>query len=888
MSYSFDLERAIETWRQTVKRNRAFLADDLDELESHLRDAVEHLHGEGMDVEQAWREALRRTGNQMELATEFNKVKYGASRVRARSRVDLAWLRAMFANYVRTSWRHMGKHPVYSAINLGGLAVGLAGCLLMALFIQQELAYDRDIAFEPGRTFRLGSTTGWPYGKLLEDEYPEVERVTYLRSYPQYPIRHRGGIHYETMFHADDAFFELFDFPVVEGQLDTALDAPWSIVLSRDARDRLFGDVSVVGQTLVLDDSLNFNVTAVIDVPKASHIQFDVLLSLASKFAEDPDLWNSRMVSGWLDLNAVTYLKTAPNVDAASLHAKIKGLPMEKAGDVMQQWGVDYELALEPFSEIYLTPGMGNTLGPKGNRDYVVLLAGIGLFLLLIACINFVNLTTARASTRAREVGLRKAIGADRSTLSIQFLFDAGVTTLLAVILALGLAAWLLPTFSDLVQRTYEVPSLFAPSMIGTLVGIAVIVTVLAGAYPAFLLSGYRPVEALKGSFQSLIRGGWVRQGLVVLQFTIAGVLILTTIVVFAQVRHMKGQELGFDAEQVLVMDARPVPFQERQRRQDALMQELEAHSGVFDVSSMWSIPGRNAWRGQISFPEGWDDGESMSLEYLAVDFGAVETLGLTVIAGRSFDEAIGSDASEAVMINMAAAREVGWMTAEEAVGKRFTSPGSGKPDGRVIGVLADWHHHGLQEEINPIMLGIMSGNGMISLRMQTREASSVLAHVSDTWDRFFPEYPYETFFLDESFAAQYEAEDRLIRVLGSFALLTILIACLGLAGLAAFSTAQRTREIGIRKTLGATSGQVISLLSRDFMKPVSIAVILAAMGGWYAASRWIEGYAFRTEIGVIKIGIVVVIMFSIALTTVSFQAWRASRANPAVSVRYD
>lgn len=888
MSYSFDLERAVDTWRQTVKRNRSFLTEDLDELESHLRDAVEHLQAEGLDLEEAWREALRRTGNQMELAPEYDKVRYGAARLEARTRADMRWLWAMVANYLRTSWRHMGKHPVYSAINLGGLAVGLAGCLLMALFIQQELAYDRDMAFEPDRTYRLGSTTGWPYGKLLENEYPEVERVTYLRSYPQYPIRHEGGIHYETMYHADDAFFELFDFPVVEGELDTALDAPWSIVLSRDARDRLFGDVPVVGQTLVLDDSLNFNVTAVIDVPKASHIQFDVLLSLASKFAEDPDLWNSRMVSGWLDLNAVTYLRTAPNVDAAALHEKVKGLPMEKAGEVMQRWGVEYELAMEPFSEVYLTPGMGNTLGPKGNRDYVMLLAGIGLFLLLIACINFVNLTTARASTRAREVGLRKAIGADRSALSMQFLFDAGVTTIIAVVLALGLAVWLLPTFSNLVQRAYEVPALFEPSMLGTLAGIAVLVTVLAGAYPAFLLSGYRPVEALKGSFQSLIRGGWVRQGLVVLQFTIAGILILTTTVVVSQVQHMKGQPLGFDAEQVLMVDARRVPFQERGPRQDVLMQEMQAHAGISQVSSMWSIPGRDAWRGQISFPEGWADGESMSLEYLPVDFGAVEALGLKVIAGRSFDEAIGSDASEAVMINMAAAREVGWTSAEEAVGKRFASPGSRKPDGRVIGVLEDWHHHGLQEEINPIMLGIMPGNGMIGIRMQTREAASVMAHVSETWERFFPEYPHETFFLGESFAAQYEAEDRLVKVLGSFALLTILIACLGLAGLAAFSTAQRTREIGIRKTLGATSGQVISLLSRDFMKPVVVAVVLASIGGWYAASQWIQGYAYRTEIGYIQIGIVVIIMFAIALSTVSMQAWRASRANPAVSVRYD
>lgn len=888
MKYTFDLERAISTWRQTVVRNRSFLADDLDELESHLRDVVEGLQADGMDAYEAWREALRRTGNQVELASEYDKVRYGSGRRSQRVRTDMRWMWTMAANYLRTSWRHMAKHPVYGAINLGGLAVGLAGCLLMALFIQQELAYDRDIAFEPDRTYRLGSNTGWPYGKLLEDEYPEVERVTYLRSYPTYPIRHEGSIHYPTMFHADNAFFELFNFPVVEGQLDEALRAPWSIVISRDTRDLLFGDVPVVGRMLVVGDSTDYQITAVIDVPKASHIQFDVLLSLQTKFVEDPENWNSRMTAGWLDLNAVTYLRTAPNVDEAALREKIRGLPMEKAGDVMKQWGVNYELALEPFTEIYLTPGWGNQLGPKGNRDYVMLLSGIGLFLLLIACINFVNLTTARASTRAREVGLRKAIGADRSTLSIQFLFDAGVTTVMAVILALGLAVWMLPTFSDLVQRSYELPALFEPAMLGTLVGIALFVTLLAGAYPAFLLSSYRPVEALKGSFQSLIRGGWVRQGLVVLQFTIAGVLILTTIVVVSQVRHMKGQALGFDAEQVVILDARRAPGEERRVRQEAFMEALKAHANVASVSSMWSIPGRNAWRGQISFPEGWAEGKSMDLEYLAVDWDAVETLGMNVIAGRSFDRAIGTDATEAVVINMTAAREAGWTTADEAVGKRFTSPGSGKPEGRVIGVLEDWHHHGLQEEINPIMLGILPGNGLVAVRLETREAASVLNHIAATWEDFYPDYPNEVFFLDASFASQYASEDRLVRVLGSFALLTILIACLGLAGLAAFSTAQRTREIGIRKTLGATSTQVVRLLSKDFLKPVAVAVVCAAVVGWMISIRWLEGYAYHTSIGAIEVGISVMIMVCIAVFTVSLQSYRASRLNPAISIRYE
>ena len=888
MSYSFDLERAISTWRNTVKRNRAFLSEDLDELESHLRDAVEELQEEGLETYEAWREALRRTGNQVELASEFDKVRYGASRRQERTRLDIRWTLAMLGNYLRTSWRHMGKHKVYSAINLGGLAVGLAGCLLMALFIQQELSVDRGLAPDADRIYRLGSTTGWPYGRLLVEEYPEVEAVTYLRSYPSYPIQHEGETHFETMHHADAEFFKFFDYPALEGDLQTALRAPWSIVLTRELRDRLYGEQLVVGQTMTLGDSLAFTITGVVDTPTRSHLEFDALISFETMRVQDPDAWDSRMTAAWLDLNVINYIRTAPGADIETLAAKISGLPMEKAGDVMRQWGVDYELAVQPFSDIYLTPEYGNYLGPQGNRDYVIMLAGIGLFLLLIACINFVNLTTARASTRAREVGLRKAIGADRSALSLQFLFDSGLTAALSVLAGLGLAIWFLPTFSSLVQRSYSADALLSAPMLATLVAIGAAVALLSGAYPALLLSGYKPVEALKGSFQSLIRGGWVRQGLVVLQFSIAGILILTTTVVVSQVRHMNNQSLGFDAEQVVILDARRAPAGERSERQSAFMNELNAHSGVASVASMWSIPGRNAWRGQISFPEGFPEGESVSLEYLAVGWNAVETLGLEVIAGRSFDEAIGTDASEGVVINMAAAREAGWATAEEAVGKRFTSPGSGKPEGRVIGVLRDWHHHGLKEAIGPVMLGIRSGNGILAVRLATSEAGDVLNHIGATWSSFFADYPHDVFFLDESFASQYEEESRLVQVLGTFALLTVLIACLGLAGLAAFSTAQRTREIGIRKTLGATSLQVVSLLSKDFLKPVIVAVVVAALAGWFISQSWLESYAYRTDIGVIQIVISVGIMVIISLLTVSMQSMKASVANPAVSVRYE
>ena len=889
MSYTFNLDVAIASWRQSLKLNRSFSGDDLDELENHLRDAVESSIQEGMAEEDAYRDAMSRLGNFTDLEPEFNKVRLGSGRIKTSMKTDLKWFWAMARNYTLTSFRYMRKHPVFSSINVGGLAVGLAGCLLMVLFVRQELSFDKGIHSKEDRIYRLGSSTvGWPYGKILEAEYPEVERVTYMRSYPTFPIKHQDQTLYETLFYADNAFFDVFDYDFVSGSPQGALETAYSIVLSSELSERLFGTQDAAGRQLVLRDSLQFSVTGVVNVPKNSHIQFSGLMSLETFRAFDPERFDDGMTTqGWLDVNMINYLVLNEGVDVAAFKEKVRTLPMDRVGELMKQWGIEYELGLEKYGDIYLKSDQGNLLGPSGSLGNVYLLGAVGLFLLLIACVNFINLTTARASTRAREIGLRKAIGADRTTLAVQFLFDSALAAFGATLLSMGIARLALPLFNSLVQRSYTAQDLVSLEMFGMLMAIFACVTLVSGAYPALLLSGYHPVEAMKGPSTTKSGGGWLRKGLVGFQFTTSGVLIVVTLVAYTQIRYMQSRPLGFDAEQVVVVDARKVPGAERNARYEAFEQSIKENASVSNVSSMWTVPGRSGWRGQLSFPEGYPNDGSYGLEYLAVGWDVVPTLGINVIAGRAFDRQIGQDASTAVLINEEAVKAAGWASSEEAVGKRFTSPGSGKPEGVVIGVFENYHHHGLQESIEPMMMGISPSNGLFAIRVESAQMAGVVSHIAGVWDQFFPGYTYETFFMDDDFALQYQEEQRLTRVLSIFAILTILIACLGLSGLTAFATAQRTKEIGIRKTMGASSRQVVMLLSGDSMRPIFVSFIIASAISYFISYKWVERFAYRTDIGIELLALAGVIMLMIAFLTVSFQSVRAAMADPVKSIRY-
>ncbi len=793
----------------------------------------------------------------------------------------------MLKSILKTAVRIFRRQKGFAAINIGGLALGLAACLLISVFIREELSYDR-FHTKGDRIYRLGRTVGWPYGNILLEEYPEVEAVVYMRTYPTFPIKMKEQYLFEDMKFADADFFRVFDFPLLEGSRDNALADPYSIVLSKRLAGILFGDASALGQTLILGDSYSFKVTGVAQIPKQSHIQFDALLSFNTLQSMWGEGFDEEMTGGWLDLNVINYVLLHEGVDAQQFAAKIKDLPRKHAGEYLDQWGADYQLSLEPLERIYLYTDSGNLLGPKSNIAYVYLLICVGIFLLIIAAANFINMATARSLSRAKEVGVRKVVGSTRSMLIRQFLGESFITCFLAVFIAIDIAVLMLPLFNNLTAKSYTTAQLFTPKNVLVMVGLLFIMSVLAGIYPALSLSAFRPIAVLRGRFSLNKKGVRMRQGLVVTQFLISSILIIGTFVVMGQLRFMQNQTLGFESEQVMVIDARHAPGDILSRRHDVLMETLADNAAVEQVSSMGAVPGRNGWRGQISFPEGWPEGKSIDLEYIPVDYDFDKILDLKIISGRSFDPSFPTDATKGVMINQAAVKAAGWKSPAESIGKGFSSPGSGKPDGVVIGVIDDYHHHGLQEKIQPMMFGYRSSNSYFMLRIQNGGYGAAVKHAKRVWDEFFLGYPMDVFFLDENFNLQYSQEKQLERIFVTFTFFTILIACLGLFGLTTYATSQRVKEIGIRKVLGASVRDIVWLLSVDFMKLVLIAYIAAVPLGYILMKKWLQNFAYRMTLGPEIFLINALLLLLVAFFAVSFKTIKTALSDPSQSLRYE
>ncbi len=764
----------------------------------------------------------------------------------------------------------------------------MAACLLIGLYIHEELSYDR-FHSKYDRIYRLGGgTVGWPYGRVIASDFPEVEAVTYIRPYPTFSIEHNGQHLFERMYFADAEFFKVFDFPLLQGDPETALDEPYSIVLSEKLASKLFGGAPALDGTVDLGESNLFKVTGIVSIPRLSHIQCDAFLAFESLRALDREWFETEMSSGWLDLNVINYVLLREGVRGAEFEDKIRDLPRRYAGEYLDSWGSDYRLDFEPLGRIYLHSRYGNYLGPQNDVDYVWLLAFVGLFLLIIAGANFVNLATARSIQRAREVGIRKVVGSTRRTLVRQFMTESFLTCLLSIVLAAGLGIIMLPLFNDLSAKQFTAGDIFTPRILLGMLGLVFLVSFLAGMYPALSLSGFRPIEVLRGRYSGGPRGIRLRQSLVVTQFVISSVLIVGTLVILSQIRYMRSQDLGFDSDRIMILTAVRAPWEELSQRFETFKQRLVSHTAVGKVSSLGAVPGRTGWAGQISFPEGWPEDKSLSLEYIPVDYDFVETLGLRIVAGRDFDASYATDEKTALLINEASVRAAGWLSAQEAVGKGFASPGSGKPEGVVVGVIEDYHHHGLRDRIEPMMFGLRPVSGYFALRIDAAEAGQVIRHVGRTWEEFFEGYPFSVSFQDEYFGRQYDQDRRLMRILLTFTGLTILIACLGLFGLTAYTAAQRTKEIGVRKILGASVPGIVGLLSRDFLKLVLIAFMIAGPLGYFAMERWLQNFAYRTDIRIEIFLVNAALLFLASLATVSFQAVKAALADPVISLRYE
>ena len=801
----------------------------------------------------------------------------------------------MFKNYLKIAVRNIRRRPAYASINIAGFAIGMACCMLIFLFVRHEHTFDE--GHEKGdRIYRLNkrvtqidgpeehhAITAGLMGPAIAERYPEVEESVRLLSWFDDVLFRRGDETYKLsdVVFADENIFDVFDFQLIRGNTADALVAPMSVVLSESVASRMFAGEDPVGQTVIGLNDLPYTVTGIIeDVPEQSHIRYNVLVSWSSTKAGDGTL-NLSWLNRWLTQVNYTYLLLQEGADADALTAKLpplleQNLP-EKAGQ--------YHLYLQPFNEIYLNSAdiLFSRNLRLGNGTYVNIFIVIGVLIMLIACFNFTNLATAQSGRRAREIGVRKVLGARRKQIGGQFFYESLLLIVFSLLAAFMVVSTVLPAFNAFIGRDLALFSEGGLSFLWAMVGLATFTVALAAGYPSVFLSRFKPIKIINQRARQAAGGHAMRKVLVTTQFLFSIVLIVSTVVVARQLSFIEEKDPGFDREHVLVIDTGDTNVS---RQFDAFKNELLAHPNIIAAAGSNSVPGTRAQ--MMSFTlraEGRSEDENIGTYVWRLDdYDLLDTYQMRMAAGRFFSEAFPTDTSEGIVINEALAHRLGW---DEPVGKQLDIPGEIEGS-RVLGVLQDFHFESLHHPIEPLAFYFAPRYGNLSVRIAGGDLSEVLAFIGATWQQFEPAYPFEYTFLDESAAGYYETEKRLMRILMLFASLAVLIACLGLLGLSAFAVQQRTKEIGIRKVIGARVSSLVMLLSKDFLRLVGIAFLIAIPVAYLASDYWLEGFTYRVSISWWIFLLSGVVALSIAFLTISAHCVRAALANPIQALRYE
>ncbi len=788
----------------------------------------------------------------------------------------------MFKHYFSIAFRNLKKHPGYSLINLLGLSVGLAACLLIISFVRHELSYD-EFHDNKDRVCMLATEYQFPEQQGTIAMTPTAAGPTYLRELPEvtqmtrvYSWSRRSPkvlklgdrLFTESGFYfADSTFFDVFSVKLIKGNLARALADPLTVVITQSTAEKYFGEENPIGGLLNVEgDEAQYRVTAVIEpFPANSHFHFDFLASFNSLRASRSEIWGSA--------NYHTYLLLAEGTDRTLLSDKMQGIINREVGSHLNE-GEAIIPHLVPLLDIHLASEVNNLPSSPGETRYIYIFSAIALLILLIACINYMNLATARSLERAKEVSLKKVFGAYRTQIIAQFMSEAFLLTFAALAIAIFLAQLTMPYFSNMIQRELSLSYLAAPEMILWLLLGGLLVSFMAGGYPAMAFSTFLPAEVLKGSFKRSGKGIWVRKGLVVFQFAISVFLIISTMVVQQQLTFVQSKKLGYDKEQLMVL-----PMDWRMRPSlEAMRNEFTQHPAVSQISAVTEAP--TSVRGTYSIASGWDENAPSKLtKAVATDRAFVETLGLQLIAGGDYTPSHEADTMNHFLLNESCLEMLGW-TSEEAIGKPVNLNGR---LGTVQGVLKDFHIRSLRESLEPLVVFIEPRQfNKLLVRFTSSQPQQVLTHLEEKWASLVPHRPFEYKFLDQEYDRLYQAETRVGQFFGTFALLTIFVACLGLFGLSAFTSLQRAKEISIRKVLGASVSQLVQLLSSSYLKLVGIAFLIAAPMGYWLMTRWLSDFTYHITVGWWIIVLAGIMSVLIALLTVAYQSIRAAMANPA------
>jgi putative ABC transport system permease protein len=822
-------------------------------------------------------------------------------------RDTIYWRLGMVRNYLKVTLRNFRKQRIYALINILGLAVGLACCLLIFLYVRNELSYDahHDRA---GRIHRLtvsgkiGDTefdvaaVAAPTAAVLMSDYPEVEEATRLYTYTRQlnrVLQYKEKAFKETrVVFADPNVFDVFTIPFVQGDPATALAQPNTIVVSEELAEKYFGSENPLGKTLTMDGDTDYEVTGVYKaMPGNSHFHFDFMAALITlEDARDPYWLNN--------LSFRTYILLKEGASADALVARFPGMVRKYIGGMMErahgqsfeellESGMYFEYGMQPLRSIHLRSDLIEEFEPNSNIQYVYVFSAVAVFILILACINFMNLSTARAMKRAKEVGIRKVAGSHRTQLIVQFLSESVVMGLFAAILALVLVGVFLPTFNQISGKDFMLASL-ADGGVLTFFAVSILVTgILAGFYPAFSLSSFRPIFALKQESTRGTRGRTIRNILVVFQFAASIVLIIGTLVVSKQLRYIQNENVGFDREQILIVQDTNVLGEDIQAFKQEVLRIPDMMSGT--VSSFLPVPSERMV--DVCMPEGMYREKGTPMQRWQVDYDYIKTMGMEIVEGRDFSREFGTDSS-AIIVNEAAARHFGW---EQPIGKKVGDYSLSRQsndwqliDWPVIGVVRNFHFESLRNRIGPVILQISESPNLMAFRFKTGNLRGMIDQIRNVWKRMAPAYPFEFSFMDERFQAMYNAETRIGRILGLFAGLAVCIGAMGLFGLATFTAEQRTKEIGIRKVLGGSVSGIILLLSREFTKWVFISNIIAWPVAYFTMERWLQAFEYRTSLSWWIFAGSGLIALVVAVFTVIYQSVRAATVNPIESLRYE
>ncbi|WP_184550332.1 ABC transporter permease [Mucilaginibacter sp. FT3.2] len=807
----------------------------------------------------------------------------------------------MIKNYIKSAIRSLRKNKGFTAINIMGLALGLATCLIIVLYVADELGYDR-YNEKAGRIFRVNEDLKLgdnavkyavcmaPLAKTLIAEYPYVENATRIKNAGASHVK-KGTLNIveNRVAFADASLFSVFTLPMINGNAASALVEPNSVVITETTAKKYFNSVNVVGKTLMFNDNTLCKVTGVIkDVPQQSHFNFDFFISMASF----PD---SRSTE-WLRSDYNTYVLLKDKSYAKQLEASFPALLEKFSGEQMkgqlnltiaefEKQGSFFRLNLIPLTDIHLKSNISGELGANGTTQYVYIFLLIAVFILLIACINFMNLSTARSSNRAREVGVRKVLGSDRKHLIAQFLTESVLVTFIGTVLAFVIALFLLPLFNQLSGKVLLIDSHSLGWILPSLLIVALVVGVLSGSYPAFYLSAFQPVDVLKGKLATGFKGGRLRSLFVVFQFSISIFLIIGTLVIYNQLNYIQTKNLGYNRNQVLVIKN----VFELNNQAAIFKQKVKELPGVLNATMTGFLPTSGFKSTSIYYKDATlNEKTSIFPQSWRVDEDYISTLDMKLAAGRNFSKDMPTD-SAGVVINEAAAKFLGFKEPVNSIIYRSMSSQHVmthmKPY-RILGVVKDFNFNSLHENVTPVILTLDSDNGALSIRVNTNNLSLTLKQINAAWKDLNPNVQINYSFMDQDFDASYRTEQRTGQIFIIFTTLAIVIACLGLFGLAAYAAEQRTKEIGIRKVLGASVAAITRMLSLDFVKLVGISILIASPIAWYLMNLWLRDFAYRISIQWWVMVVAGCAALVIAIITVSFQAIKAAVANPVDSLK--